>query len=656
MNLETIAISAALALALFPLLRVALSTAPRAAVASAVAFGLSLPVVTIARQAYLAPSAIDPQVLDRPTVEPHDDYLTSTTCRSCHPSQYASWDHSYHQSMTQEAGADAVLGSFDDVVLTAGDWSYRLERRGKEFWTITERPDDPDDDVVGPVVVEKPVVLTTGSHHYQVYWLPDEQKGMLRAFPFVFLLDEQKWIPRKAAFLSPPTGPRHEERARWNNGCAKCHSLDAKWRPQRPKTDTQVAELGISCEACHGPAHDHVRANQDPSRRYAQHWVDGRDPTIVQPERLDSRRASEICGQCHAISRFPNRDDFTKWAHEGYAFRPGDVLDDTRAIVRGTLDRNTPQMQAHLANQPHFLEDSFWPDGSVRITGREYNGLLESPCYQRGEMSCLSCHTLHQQADDPRPASEWADDQLKPGMRGNRACVQCHAGFDDEATLTAHTKHSAASTGSQCQNCHMPYTTYGLLKAIRSHTIDNPSVAASVETGRPNACNQCHLDKTLAWAAEQLERNWGIPQPILSQPQKTVAASLLWLLRGHAGQRALAAWTMGWAPARETGGTDWLAPYLGQLLVDPYDAVRLVAHRSLRRQPGFEGFRYDALGNPADRVQTARRAIAIWDQIGRNENRTVGANVLIRPDGELDREAIKSLLSRRDDRRVTFRE
>jgi hypothetical protein len=263
---------------------------------------------------------------------------------------------------------------------------------------------------------------------------------------------------------------------------------------------------------------------------------------------------------------------------------------------------------------------------------------------------------MHQQGDDPRPIAEWADDQLKRGMRGNRACVQCHESFENEQVLKAHSHHSADSSGSECQNCHMPYTTYGLLKAIRSHTVDSPSVAASIAGGRPNACNQCHLDKTLAWTAEHLEVNYGIAQPVLSGDERAVSASLLWLLRGHAGQRALAAWTMGWESARQTGGGDWLAPYLSQLLVDPYDAVRLVAHRALRRQPGFSDFVYDALSAPAIRAQTAQRALAIWERIGRNENLTTGDSVLIQESGELDRLRIRKLLAQRDNRRVTFRE
>ncbi|MCP3695505.1 MAG: hypothetical protein GY917_25125, partial [Planctomycetaceae bacterium] len=29
------------------------------------------------------------------------DFVSSTTCQSCHPQQHNSWHHSYHRSMTQ---------------------------------------------------------------------------------------------------------------------------------------------------------------------------------------------------------------------------------------------------------------------------------------------------------------------------------------------------------------------------------------------------------------------------------------------------------------------------------------------------------------------------------------------------------------------------
>ena len=59
-----------------------------------------------------------------------------------------------------------------------------------------------------------------------------------------------------------------------------------------------------------------------------------------------------------------------------------------------------------------------------------------------------------------------------------------------------------------------------------------------------------------------------------SQRERDVAAGVLWAVRGDAGQRALVAWHMGWGPAQEASGTDWLPLYLALLLDDPYPAVR----------------------------------------------------------------------------------
>ena len=157
----------------------------------------------------------------------------------------------------------------------------------------------------------------------------------------------------------------------------------------------------------------------------------------------------------------------------------------------------------------------------------------------------------------------------------------------------------------------MPYTTFGLLKAIRSHLIDSPSIAATEATGRPNACNLCHLDRTLAWSADALQRWFGTPLPALDADERTTAAGVLWLLRGDAGQRALAAWSSAWPAAREASGSAWMAPMLIPLLDDPYAAVRFNAWRSLRSLPGYEGLAYDYVAPAERRRQVAERAAAI---------------------------------------------
>jgi hypothetical protein len=204
----------------------------------------------------------------------------------------------------------------------------------------------------------------------------------------------------------------------------------------------------------------------------------------------------------------------------------------------------------------------------------------------------------------------------------------------------------------------MPYTTYGLLKTIRSHTVSSPSVRESVDSGRPNACNLCHLDKTLAWTRDALEQWDGAPKtaPVnLTGDQQSLAASLLWLLRGDAGQRAITAQAMGWQPAQLASGTDWMAPFLAQLLDDPYDAVRFIASRSLKALPGFSGFEYNFVAPPGVRRQAQLKTMATWDKHKPARPRH-DARLLLDDKGNVNIPDVLRLLNERDNRRMLLRE
>jgi hypothetical protein len=312
-----------------------------------------------------------------------------------------------------------------------------------------------------------------------------------------------------------------------------------------------------------------------------------------------------VCARCHALSGGYHRAQ--DYALHGYAYRPGQDLDDTFVRARLIDWQTNPRLQAELAKNPQIVRDRYWSDGMVRVTGREYNGLLETKCFQKGDMSCLSCHKLHESDSDTRLPSEWASNQLAPGMETNAACIQCHKSLASDAAVAAHTHHPVASGASNCYNCHMPHPTFGLLKAERSHTVDSPSVANSLATGRPNACNLCHMDKSLGWTAQALHQWYGKPVPALNDDERDIAASVLWALKGDAGQRALMAWSFGWAEARKASGDAWMQMYLAFLLEDSYSAVRIVARKSLRHYPGYESL--PDYPYPPD-MKT--RAFALW--------------------------------------------
>ena len=423
--------------------------------------------------------------------------------------------------------------------------------------------------------------------------------------------------------------------------------------------DTTTVEHGIACESCHGPGAAHVSANRSPLRRYQLHFTDGPDASIVQPARLDPKRASQVCGQCHGIWEFYDAAGERQANTHGLPFRPGDELPTTRFVAQPTVNGESAEMKALLAADTGFVRDSFWPDGQVRVSGREYNGLLESPCFKDATdpartLSCLSCHTLHQERDDPRPRAQWAIDQLGHRRESNGACTPCHQPI--AANLTAHTKHAAGSAGSSCYNCHMPYTTYGLLKTIRSHTISVPSVTETTEHGRPNACNLCHADRTLRWTSDALERWYGQPRATLTADQEQVSSMVLMALSGDAGQRVIAAEIMKWPAAQQAAGTAWMAPQLIQLLDDSYDAVRYSAGRSLRTLPGFATFETDIIAGPQVRRQVQLAAMQQWDA-GRGPDRArFGGNVLLGQDGGLLVDDMLRLMKQRNHRRMLLRE
>jgi hypothetical protein len=509
---------------------------------------------------------------NRPVQVQSQHYVSSTECRSCHPREYASWIDSYHHSMTQLATPDTVMGPFD--VKLGSSPEYTLGRSERAFYVdIAQQP--------GGRAERHPVTLVTGSHHMQIYWYETGHDRSLGQLPFAFLRADQRWVPRSSIFLEPPRAPQTPTEGRWNASCIACHTTLGQPRiDSNGAFDTQVAEFGIACEACHGPGEEHIAQNRSPLARYRRHLGGGDDPSVVQPKKLTHERASYVCGQCHATWLFNGPPSMREWNEHGTAYRPGGDPPPSVWLLQPSHANVDPRIASLVARERSYVDGQFWSDGVMRVSGREFNGMVDSPCYVRGDLSCSSCHAMHQRADDPRPAATWRVDQLAVGMDGDRACLQCHGAL--AGSLEQHTHHPAASDGSRCYNCHMAYTSYGLLKALRSHRIDVPSAATTLDTGRPNACNLCHLDKSIGWTAARLSEWYGAASPSLGEDEASVPLALLLGLRGNAGQRALVAWALGWAPAQGASRAEFVPALLGVLLDDPYDAVRYIAARTMR--------------------------------------------------------------------------
>lgn len=597
---------------------------------------------------------------------PSDPYVSSSECRSCHAEQYASWYASYHRTMTQPATAQTVRGDFADVVLDYGAQRIALSRDADHFAMevlpapTPEHPVDQRQARFALPVGRAPVTMVTGSHHMQVYWYETGRGRELGQLPFAYLHEDARWVPRQMLFLRPPERIRALEIGRWNSDCLHCHSTRAE--PQldpEGRHDTRVAELGIACEACHGPGRAHVAQFSSPVARYARHLSKDSDAAraIVQPARLDAARASEICSQCHANWQ-PKKEHARALYKTGMPYRPGEDPEKTMWLFAPSRKAKDWRVISATAKDPEYEPGQFWSDGQARVSGREYNGMIDSKCMQSGELSCLSCHQMHRARGDSRTLAQWADDQLAPDKgneHGDAACASCHAELVREPGK--HTRHAANTAGSRCYDCHMPHTSWGLLKAMRSHRITSPSAQETLETGRPNACSLCHLDKSLAWTARMLHERFGVEPPAadkLTAPEHTLAAGVALSLRGDAAQRALIAAAMGRVETQRSAGSAWMPAVLGVLMDDPYDAVRYAAGRSLRSLPGFERVSYDFVVKPSERrpvaEEIARRAAPQVIAAARHE--ALSTDLPLTDQGVLAPEPTQALLSQRDQRAV----
>jgi hypothetical protein len=566
--------------------------------------------------------------------------------------------------MTQLATPESVFGDYDDTVVTTPDdgRKYHLTSEDGRFYV---RVYEPESGPTAGLIHDLPIVMCTGSHHMQVYWFSIGESRALGQLPIVFLKEQDRWVPRRSAFLQDVRFSHNavvagvgSEVGRWNHTCLNCHATYGRSRMKVSEVseakdstfDTRVAEFGISCEACHGPGESHVQLHRN--RDSQQH--DSDDP-IVNPAKLSSRRSAQVCGRCHSI-QFSDSTfaDTAELNSSGHPYRPGDDLEEVWVVSRYNdkhrmLFGRSPR--GKIDDFDEFMLDSFWSDGMVRVSGREYNGLIESRCFNEGEMSCLSCHELHPDPAEGRNLKEWANDQLRTGMDGDQSCIQCHAA--ESFATSEHTHHASASSGSRCMNCHMPYTTYGLLKTIRSHEIDSPDATVSLETGRAAACNLCHLDRTLDWTAQHLTDWYGMERMPVEDDHRMVSEIVWQSLAGDAAQRAIAASALGRKAALDVSGTNWVAPFLCTLLEDPYDAVRFIAHKSLLQLPGFEDAQFDYVASTEEREQAISRIREHWSKTvePRPSN-----TVLIDADGRLNVESFERLLKKRNNRPVSLQE
>lgn len=506
-------------------------------------------------------------------------YTGSGACIACHADRHDSWYATFHRTMTQEASETSVLGRFDGSPLEHQGIRMRpLHENGRYYFEYARSDDD-------AVLQRIEVARTVGSRRYQQYLTKLEDGGTYARLHYLWHVEDQRWVHMNAAFLHPDDIPYDSHVSVWNQNCIFCHNTgprpgianygELKSRAERGESvdstrearfESEVAELGIACEACHGPGADHVKRAESAWTRLAMRLAPGRDPSISNPERMPPSLASQVCGQCHAQRVPHDQEMLVRWMREGPSFRPGLELSEHATPI--TRDTRVP-----VAGNEDMFALRFWADGTPRLSAYEFQGLEMSACMDSQDLSCMDCHTLH--SGDPRG-------QISDQNRGNAPCLRCHEEFSGDASLQAHTKHAPESSGSVCYDCHMPKIVYGVMEIHRSHRIEVPDPTSGAAGGRPNACLNCHQDKSAGWAVEHFRRSGRAGTSSISAQGATPGlADLSVVLSGDPVQKAVAAWHAGQPTSSMRGQhRGWMMPYLMEALRDIYPSTRRFAQRS----------------------------------------------------------------------------
>src|SRR3974390_1653838 len=108
-------------------------------------------------------------------------------------------------------------------------------------------------------------------------------------------------------------------------------------------------------------------------------------------------------------------------------------------------------------------------------------------------VTCSDCHEPH---------------AAKLRVSGDGICLQCQAA--DKYEVATHSHHDNITPKVECVSCHMPTHIHMKIDKRHDHSLRIPRPDLSVKVGTPNACNDCHADKSAQWAADIIE-HWHGP-------------------------------------------------------------------------------------------------------------------------------------------------
>jgi predicted CXXCH cytochrome family protein len=410
---------------------------------------------------------------------PPSTYVGVATCATCHGKQHELWQTSDHARAMLPADDRNVLGDFTGATFRKERVTTTFSRRADGYYVRTDGPDGALHDykvayTFGVTPLQQ-YLIEFPNGRYQIPSIAWDSRPKTAGGQRWFHLYPKESIDHRDVLHW--TGPAQN----WNSMCAECHStnLQKRYLLAEDRFETTWSDVDVACEACHGPGSRHVEwARQKPERRASEYPSKGlavelKDAssgrfTLAPGDRIArrtgppaSRAEVETCGRCHA-RRAPIWSDY----------QYGQPLAQTYRVA--------------------LLDDGLYhADGQILDEVYEYGSFLQSKMYEAG-VTCSNCHEPH-------------SGRLR--QPGNALCAQCHAPAAYGGPQ--HHFHKTSPEATQCVSCHMLQRTYMVVDGRRDHSFRIPRPDLTVKLATPNACSECHKNRSASWAAEAVASWYG---------------------------------------------------------------------------------------------------------------------------------------------------
>ncbi|MCG8581310.1 MAG: tetratricopeptide repeat protein [Bacteroidales bacterium] len=410
------------------------------------------------------------------TEEPH--FVGRETCIECHLPEYNDWVGSHHDRAMDIANDTTVLANFNNVTIEGNGMTHRAFMKDGKFMVNTDGEDGSMQDFE--------VKYVFGFTPLQQF-LVEFDGGRLQTLPLTWNTLDSVWYHMVDSVYSDQD-IHHDnwlhwtnQAQNWNSMCADCHStnLQKNYDHINDTYHTTWSEIDVSCEACHGPSSNHLKWAALPEYardEYENYGLPIKTSGINNEEYVDN------CARCH--SRRSSLSDF---------------------------DYTTQNIHNHII--PNLPDVPTWHlDGQILDEDYVYASFTQSKMYTKyREVQCNDCHNVHS-------GKLLFDDDY------NALCLQCHTadiydtpdhhfhkmeGMPGEAVTSYDGITYEVGSGTLCINCHMHGGYYMGVDYRRDHSFRIPRPDLSIKYDVPNACNQCHADKSNQWSENYITQWYG---------------------------------------------------------------------------------------------------------------------------------------------------